>query len=339
MKTTEEKILSLIKVIIAWTQRHCPEIVEDEVNLSLAYLSQEGHLVHIGNDYAITETRYAENQAVKLIAELIKHNVPPCEIDVVAAMALAEEGLGFTLSASQSAAVLGAMTHRAVIITGRPETGKVTVLRVLCDVFEAYSTESIHLLAPTDEAARRLSAQTGRPAMPIHTLLHSLEQEGAGLGAGLMVIDEASMLSIPLLFEVLRALPHKMRLVLVGDPSQRPTVGCGQAFNDLLSSGLPVYRLTGNCWQEDHNVLRNKHGKELFTSRYPKISDKCVPHTQPPFVCPSCGERASYNVHYDAYYCASCDIWLEPVCTSPLCAYCAHRPDRPSDGIEGATGF
>lgn len=95
MKTTEEKILSLIKVIIAWTQRHCPEIVEDEVNLSLAYLSQEGHLIHIGNDYAITETRYAENQAVKLIAELIKHNVPPCEIDVVAAMALAEEGLGF----------------------------------------------------------------------------------------------------------------------------------------------------------------------------------------------------------------------------------------------------
>ena len=71
----------------------------------------------------------------------------------------------------------------------------------------------------------------------------------------------------------------------------------------------------------------------------PKISDKRVPHTQPPFVCPSCGEHASYSVRYDAYYCASCDIWLEPVCASPLCTYCAHRPDRPFGGGEGTTVF
>lgn len=70
-----------------------------------------------------------------------------------------------------------------------------------------------------------------------------------------------------------------------------------------------------------------------------KSSDKPVPHTQPPFVCPSCGERPSYSVRYDAYYCASCDIWLEPVCTSPLCTYCAHRLDRPSGGGEGTTVF
>lgn len=132
MKTMEEKILGLImdhekngnvyhtrKDIIAWTQGRCPEITEDEVNLSLAHLSQEGYLVRIGNDYAITETRYAEDQAARLTAELIRHNTPPSEIDITAAMALAEEGLGFTLSPGQSAAVRGAMTHRASTRNGQ----------------------------------------------------------------------------------------------------------------------------------------------------------------------------------------------------------------------------
>lgn len=270
MKTMEEKILGLIldhekngnvyharKDIIAWTQGRCPEITEDEVNLSLAHLSQEGYLVHIGNDYAITETRYAEDQAAKLTAELIRHNAPPSEIDVTAAMDLAEEGLGFTLSPGQSAAVRGAMTHRTSIITGGPGTGKTTVLRALCDAFEAYSNESIQLLAPTGKAARRLSEQTGRPTMTVHALLRSLEQEDTGLGAGLMVIDEASMLSIPLFFEVLKALPRKMRLVLVGDPNQLPAVGPGQVLKDLLTSGLPVYRLTRNYRQGEHSVIRD----------------------------------------------------------------------------------
>lgn len=130
MKTMEEKILGLIldhekngnvyharKDIIAWTQGRCPEITEDEVNLSLTHLSQEGYLVHIGSDYAITETRYAEDQAARLTAELICHNTPPSEIDITAAMALAEEGLGFTLSPGQSAAVRGAMTHRVSLLS------------------------------------------------------------------------------------------------------------------------------------------------------------------------------------------------------------------------------
>ena len=242
MKTMEEKIFGLIldhekngnvyharKDIIAWTQGRCPEITEDEVNLSLAHLSQEGYLVRIGNDYAITETRYAEDRAAKLTAELIRHNTPPSEIDVAAAMALAEEGLGFTLSPGQSAAVRGAMTHRASIITGGPGTGKTTVLRALCDAFEAYSNESIQLLAPTGKAARRLSEQTGRPAMTVHALLRSLEQEDAGLGAGLMV----------------------------GDPNQLPAVGPGQVLKDLLTSGLPVYRLTRNYRQGEHSVIRD----------------------------------------------------------------------------------
>lgn len=270
MKTMEEKILGLImghekngnvyharRDIIAWTQGRCPEITEDEVNLSLAHLSQEGYLVRMGNDYAITETRYAEDQAARLTAELIRHNAPPSEIDVAAAMTLAEEGLGFALSPGQSAAVRGAMTHRASIITGGPGTGKTTVLRALCDAFEAYSNESIQLLAPTGKAARRLSEQTGRPTMTVHALLRSLEQEDAGLGTGLMVIDEASMLSIPLFFEVLKALPRKMRLVLVGDPNQLPAVGPGQVLKDLLTSGLPVYRLTRNYRQGEHSVIRD----------------------------------------------------------------------------------
>lgn len=270
MKDMEEKVLSIIEAheksgdvyqtragIIARVQGRCPEITSDEISLILANLSQSGNLVHIGDEYAITDTRYAEDQAAKLTAELIQHNDPPSEIDVAAAMALAEEGLGFTLSSGQFAAIRGAMTHRASIITGGPGTGKTTVLRALCDAFEAYSAESILLLAPTGKAARRLSEQTGRPAMTVHSLLHSFGRENANLGTGLMVIDEASMLSIPLFFEVLKALPCEMRLVLVGDPNQLPAVGPGQVLQDLLTSGLPVYRLTKNYRQGEHSVIRD----------------------------------------------------------------------------------
>ena len=273
MKMMKKKILGLIL-------DH-----EKNGNLSLTHLSQEGYLVHIGNDYAITETRYAEDQAARLIAELIRHNAPPSEIDIDAAIDLAEEGLGFTLSPSQSAAIRGAMTHRASIITGGPGTGKATVLRALCDSFEVYSNESIQLLAPTDKAARRLSEQIGRPAMTVHALLRALEQENAGLGAGLMVIDEASMLSISLFFEVLRALPRKMRLVLVGDPHHLPAVGPGQVLKNLLTSGLPVYRLTKNDRQGKHSTAVFCAKQRVVLVRRRRVLKHALHAKLPPYRC------------------------------------------------------
>ena len=50
-----------------------------------------------------------------------------------------------------------------------------------------------------------------------------------------------------------------------------------------------------------------------------------------PYVCPKCGKRSCLSLRYDAYYCPGCDIWLEPVCGSPLCEFCAGRPERPSE--------
>ena len=54
------------------------------------------------------------------------------------------------------------------------------------------------------------------------------------------------------------------------------------------------------------------------------------PHTEPPFVCPCCGQESDYSRRYDAYYCSHCDLWLEEACTSPCCEFCAGRPERPS---------
>ena len=49
-----------------------------------------------------------------------------------------------------------------------------------------------------------------------------------------------------------------------------------------------------------------------------------------PYFCPDCGAPVSYSSEYDAYYCESCDQWLEEACDDPFCEFCAHRPERPS---------
>ena len=176
------------------------------------------------------------------------------------------------LSPGQVAAVHAIAAHGLVILTGGPGTGKSTVMRQVIDVARAHEVELL-LAAPTGRAAKRLAEATGHEARTIHRLLEIQGQSGAftynaqnPLPPGLVVIDEASMLDLPLADALLAALTPEHRLLLVGDVDQLPSVGPGNLLRDVISaaeapgSPIPVVRLTQIFRQaEGSSIVVNAH--------------------------------------------------------------------------------
>ncbi len=169
-------------------------------------------------------------------------------------VAQAERYVDVALDPSQREAVLMGLRGGFVVVTGGPGTGKTTLLRVLLRAFEERGA-GVKLASPTGRAARRLSEAAGMPASTLHRLLEYHPGEGGflrsptnPLEADVVVVDEASMVDLPLFAALLRACPTQQEgfcLVLVGDADQLPSVGPGQVLRDVVASGAcPVARLS-----------------------------------------------------------------------------------------------
>ncbi len=160
-----------------------------------------------------------------------------------------------TYAPQQRQAVELAAQRQVMLLTGGPGTGKTTCLRGVLALFDAIGLKTA-LAAPTGRAAKRLSELCGMEASTIHRLLeisfdphtdrlvftHDADEP---LAVDAVIVDETSMLDVPLMAALLNALPGACRLVLVGDPDQLPSVGPGSLLSDLLRSQiLPSVRLT-----------------------------------------------------------------------------------------------
>ncbi len=165
------------------------------------------------------------------------------------------EAAGLELASEQVEAVTLATVSGVVVITGGPGTGKTTAINCLIRLFEGRGLRTL-LAAPTGRAARRLAETTGREARTIHRLLeygYSPETFTLSFGrdadnpldADAVIVDEASMVDLPLFQHLLLAVRPGTRLVLVGDVDQLPPVGPGNVLRDVIRSGVvPVVRLT-----------------------------------------------------------------------------------------------
>jgi exodeoxyribonuclease V alpha subunit len=165
------------------------------------------------------------------------------------------------LTAEQREAVQHVFGERLTVVTGGPGTGKTTLVREVAAIAKARRL-GLELCAPTGKAAQRLAHTTGRPAATIHRLagLRPDEEDAPvdltapfdprladvePLECDLLVVDEASMLTVELAAMLLALLPEGAHLVLIGDPDQLPPVGAGNVLADVVGSGhVPVARLT-----------------------------------------------------------------------------------------------
>ena len=197
---------------------------------------------------------YCELGVTKKIIEITLNEYEPVNIDVDAEIKVFEARRGVSFAPSQKEAIKAAFDNGVEIITGGPGTGKTTIINCIAEIFEKADMK-ILLGAPTGRAAKRMSEATGREAKTIHRLLEMgvsededdmmfSRGENTPLECGVLIVDEASMIDIMLMHNLLKAVTQGTRLIIVGDVDQLPSVGPGNVLRDFIESGwLKVIRL------------------------------------------------------------------------------------------------
>ena len=199
---------------------------------------------------------------------------PEPQVDVAAL----EKKLGIQYDEVQAQAVQEAARSKVMVLTGGPGTGKTTTVQ---GIIAAYGQMGLRILlaATTGRAAKRMSEATGLPAKTIHRLLECKPPDGYQrnednpLEGDVLIVDECSMIDIILMNSLLKALPRNMRLVLVGDIDQLPSVGAGNVLRDIIDSGrFPVIRLTRIFRQaQQSRIITNAH--RINQGEFPDISN------------------------------------------------------------------
>jgi len=185
--------------------------------------------------------------------------------------------LGIRLAEQQEEALRLALEKKLLVVTGGPGTGKTTIMKALLAAL-ARTALRVMLAAPTGRAAKRLSEVSGREARTIHRLLE-FDQRSGGFQRGpqnplpceLLIVDEASMIDILLMHQLLGALPPSSSLILVGDANQLPSVGAGNVLKDIIASGLvPVVELREIFRQaRQSRIVVNAH--RILKGRLPEL--------------------------------------------------------------------
>lgn len=182
------------------------------------------------------------------------------------------------LSDEQLQAVVDMCTSRVVVITGGPGSGKSFTMKTGVEMLERMGI-SVMLAAPTGRASRRLAESTGRNAETIHRLLASKRrpdgeedpQESRYLNCDAFLVDEASMVDVPLFHQLLRNLRPECHLIMVGDIDQLPSVGPGSVLRDLIQCGkIPVARLTKVFRQAQQSMIV-MGARAINAGEYPRM--------------------------------------------------------------------
>lgn len=186
-----------------------------------------------------------------------------------------QQDLAITYNEEQLNAIKDAITKNFLIITGGPGTGKTTIVSSIIELYKrvhklTYSSlmEDIVLLAPTGRASKRLTEKSLFPASTIHSFLKwNKETDKFAVNefnrskAKMVIIDEASMVDVPLFNSLLKGLKLDTRIIMVGDYNQLPSVGPGELLKDLIESEvLSVINLKMLYRQgKDSNIITLAH--------------------------------------------------------------------------------
>jgi exodeoxyribonuclease V alpha subunit len=222
----------------------------------------------------------AERAIAERLATLGKGDLPWVSIDPDKAIPWVEQRINLALAESQKAAVGLALASKVLVITGGPGVGKTTIVNAILRILSAKHVRLL-LCAPTGRAAKRMSEATGLEAKTIHRLLEIDPKTGGfrknnenPLDCDMLVVDETSMVDVLLMHALLKAVPDKAALLVVGDVDQLPSVGPGQVLVDTIASGaVPVVRLV--------EVFRQAAKSQIIVNAH-RINEGGIPDLRKP---------------------------------------------------------
>lgn len=260
------------------------ELKEDVYEQVLANLIIDGYVkeyIEDGHVYLSLAKFYnMERSIASKIAKLLCENITQ-KVDISFYLSEYERMSGIKLHDSQKTAVETAINNGIVVITGGPGTGKTTIVRAINNILKTMGHKTL-LLAPTGRASKRLSEATGEEAKTIHRALdinfkgkefESAFQTQTELEADVIIIDECSMVDTYVMSNIMNAVKLGMRLIMVGDKDQLPSVGAGNVLGDLIALNLiPVVSLTQIFRQaSESQIVTNAHkinnGENLDVSK------------------------------------------------------------------------
>jgi exodeoxyribonuclease V alpha subunit len=255
------------------------DVLEDLINEKMIITEQ----IEGGTAVYLPFFFQAQEDVVQSLYNLSQAPLPPPSFDVDKSIKKVEKDLAIQFSSAQCLAIKESLYKKMLVITGGPGTGKTTIIKAIVDIFQEWGRKVL-LAAPTGRAAKRLSEAAHKEAKTIHRTLEFNPKAGTfrrgeelPLSGEALVVDEFSMVDLPLMFHLLKAVPQSMRLILVGDKDQLPSVGPGNLLRDIIASeSVEVVRLDQIFRQEkDSLIVSNAHrvnqGKKIV---YPQKGDR-----------------------------------------------------------------
>jgi len=261
------------------------DIPAEILTAALEHQTRIGQLANDDNHVYLRSLHEAEITIAEKLTHLKSTPAPFKPIIVEKAVPWAEHRVGIAFDPKQREAVNLGLSEKVSIITGGPGVGKTTIIRALVEVF-AKRKLRLHLAAPTGRAAKRMEEATGREAKTIHRLLKYTPRTGMfehnaanPIEADVVILDEVSMVDVPLMSSFLSALPDTSSLILVGDTDQLPSVGPGNVLRDLIASDVIAYVRLEHIFRQASGglIVQNAHhvnnGEHIDAAPEGEVSD------------------------------------------------------------------
>lgn len=253
------------------------EVEEEPVRQAMAQMIEDKDLKIDNEAIYLPPFYYAECGTAKRLQTLLAAIETGEKKPVFNLPAISKE-TGIEYDDIQIAAIRQAVESKVMVLTGGPGTGKTTTTQ---GIIAALKTAGMKILlaAPTGRAAKRMSEASGMEAKTIHRLLEYNPKDGYKrneenpLEADALIIDECSMIDILLMNNLMKAVSSGMRLVMVGDIDQLPSVGAGNVLRDIIDSEkIPVIRLTRIfCQAQSSRIVMSAHA--INRGQFPDTSN------------------------------------------------------------------
>lgn len=245
------------------------EVEEAELEITLDEMLRTEDVIREEEAIYLPPFFFSETGCAKRLLKLLAaERRVQMDVDTVMETVMGRTGQGqhITYDEVQLEAIRAAVSSKIMVLTGGPGTGKTTTTMGIIAAYRAAGCRIV-LAAPTGRAAKRMSEATGMEAKTIHRLLEYKPPEGYQrkeenpLEGDVLILDECSMIDIMLMYNLLKAMPEQMTLIMVGDTDQLPSVGAGNVLKDIISSGrIPVVRLSRIFRQaQGSRIIMNAH--------------------------------------------------------------------------------